>query len=56
MGSKSEARHLMQRLGVPVATELAGALRDRGLTLPGDVLTIDDAVEAMWTSSNSPAA
>jgi energy-coupling factor transporter ATPase len=43
-------------LGVPAATELAGALRDRGVALPGDVLTIDDAVEAMWTSSNSPAA
>jgi energy-coupling factor transport system ATP-binding protein len=43
-------------LGVPAATELAGALRDRGVALPGDVLTIDDAVEAMWTSSSSPAA
>jgi energy-coupling factor transport system ATP-binding protein len=43
-------------LGVPAATELAGALRDRGVALPGDVLTIDDAVEAMWTSSNSPVA
>ena len=43
-------------LGVPAATELAGALRDRGVTLRGDVLTIDDAVEAMWTSLNSPAA
>jgi energy-coupling factor transport system ATP-binding protein len=43
-------------LGVPAATELAGALRDRGVTLPGDVLTINDAVEAMWTSLSSPAA
>jgi len=43
-------------LGVPAATELAGALRDRGVALSGDVLTIDDAVEAMWTSSSSPAA
>ncbi len=43
-------------LGVPAATELAGALRDRGVTLRGDVLTIDDAVEAMWTSLSSPAA
>ena len=43
-------------LGVPAAAELAGALRERGLALRGDVLTIDDAVEAMWTSLNSPAA
>lgn len=43
-------------LGVPAATELAGALRERGVALRGDVLTIDDAVEAMWTSSSSPAA
>ena len=43
-------------LGVPAATELAGALRARGIPLPEDVLTIDDAVEAMWTSSSSPAA
>jgi energy-coupling factor transport system ATP-binding protein len=43
-------------LGVPAATELAAALRERGVDLPGDVLTIDDAVEAMWTSSSSPAA
>ena len=43
-------------LGVPAATELAGALRDRGVVLSGDVLTIDDAVEAMWTSSSFPAA
>ena len=42
-------------LGVPAATELAGALRDRGVALPGDVLTIDDAVEAMWTSLSSRA-
>jgi energy-coupling factor transport system ATP-binding protein len=42
-------------LGVPAATELAGALRDRGVPLAGDVLTIDDAVEAMWTSSSSRA-
>jgi len=43
-------------LGVPAATELAGALRDRGVTLRGDVLTIDDAVEAMWTSLSSRGA
>jgi len=43
-------------LGVPAAAELAGALRERGVALRGDVLTIDDAVEAMWTSSSSPAA
>jgi energy-coupling factor transport system ATP-binding protein len=43
-------------LGVPAATELAAALRERGVALEGDVLTIDDAVEAMWTSSSSPAA
>ncbi|MHB8630806.1 MAG: energy-coupling factor transporter ATPase [Candidatus Limnocylindria bacterium] len=43
-------------LGVPAAAELAGALRERGVTLRGDVLTIDDAVEAMWTSLSSPAA
>ena len=43
-------------LGVPAATELAGALRSRGVPLRADVLTIDDAVEAMWTSSSSPAA
>jgi hypothetical protein len=43
-------------LGVPAATELAAALRERGVDLPGDVLTIEDAVEAMWTSSSSPAA
>jgi energy-coupling factor transporter ATPase len=43
-------------LGVPAAAELAGALRERGVVLPDDVLTIDDAVEAMWTSSSSPAA
>jgi energy-coupling factor transporter ATPase len=43
-------------LGVPAATELAAALRDRGVALRGDVLTMDDAVEAMWTSSSSPAA
>jgi energy-coupling factor transport system ATP-binding protein len=43
-------------LGVPAATELAAALRDRGVAIEGDVLTIDDAVEAMWTSSSSPAA
>jgi hypothetical protein len=41
---------------VPAAAELAGALRERGVALRGDVLTIDDAVEAMWTSSSSPAA
>ncbi|HEY8757487.1 MAG TPA: energy-coupling factor transporter ATPase [Candidatus Limnocylindria bacterium] len=43
-------------LGVPAATELAAALRERGVDLRGDVLTMDDAVEAMWTSSSSPAA
>jgi energy-coupling factor transport system ATP-binding protein len=43
-------------LGVPAATELAGALRDRGVALRGDVLTIDDAVEAMWTSLSSHGA
>ena len=43
-------------LGVPAATELAGALRERGVALRGDVLTIEDAVEALWTSSSSPAA
>ena len=43
-------------LGVPAASELAGALRERGVKLGADVLTIDDAVEAMWTSLNSPAA
>lgn len=43
-------------LGVPAASELAGALRERGVKLAADVLTIDDAVEAMWTSLNSPAA
>ena len=43
-------------LGVPAAAELAGALRARGVRLGGDVLTIDDAVEALWTSSSSPAA
>jgi len=43
-------------LGVPAAAELAGALRERGVNLRGDVLTIDDAVEAMWTSLSSPAA
>ena len=42
-------------LGVPAATEVAAAVRERGVPLPGDVLTVDDAVEAMWTSSNSAA-
>ncbi len=43
-------------LGVPAAAELTGALRERGVALPGDALTIDEAVEALWTSSSSPAA
>ena len=42
-------------LGVPAAAELARALRDRGVTIERDVLTIGDAVEAMWTSSSSRA-
>lgn len=42
-------------LGVPAATEVAAAVRERGVPLPGDVLTVNDAVEAMWTSSNSAA-
>lgn len=42
-------------LGVPAATELAGALRDRGMSIEADVLTIGDAVEAMWTSLSSRA-
>ena len=42
-------------LGVPVATEVAAAVRERGIPLRGDVLTVNDAVEAMWTSSNSAA-
>ena len=42
-------------LGVPAASELAGALRDRGMSIEADVLTIGDAVEAMWTSLSSRA-
>jgi len=53
---RQEGRLRELGLGVPAATELAGALRDRGVALGGDVLTIEDAVEAMWTSSSSPAA
>jgi len=53
---RQEGRLRQLGLGVPAATELAGALRDRGVALGGDVLTIEDAVEAMWTSSSSPAA
>jgi energy-coupling factor transport system ATP-binding protein len=40
-------------LGVPAPAELAAAIRARGVALAGDVLTIDDAVEALWTSSTS---
>ncbi|MDO8562271.1 MAG: ATP-binding cassette domain-containing protein, partial [Candidatus Limnocylindria bacterium] len=43
-------------LGVPAATEVAAAVRARGIALGGDVLTVSDAVEALWTSSSSPAA
>ena len=53
---RQEGRLRELGLGVPAATELAAALRERGVALGGDVLTIDDAVEAMWTSSSSPAA
>jgi energy-coupling factor transporter ATPase len=53
---REEGRLRELGLGVPAATELAGALRSRGVRLRPDVLTIDDAVEAMWTSSSSPAA
>ncbi len=53
---REEGRLRELGLGVPAATELASALRQRGVALPGDVLTVDDAVEAMWTSLSSPAA
>ncbi len=42
-------------LGVPAATEVAAAVRERGIAVQGDVLTVTDAVEALWTSSNSAA-
>ncbi|MFN2520353.1 MAG: energy-coupling factor transporter ATPase [Candidatus Limnocylindria bacterium] len=53
---REEGRLRELGLGVPAATELAAALRQRGVALRGDVLTVDDAVEAMWTSLSSPAA
>lgn len=52
-----EEAHLRELgLGVPAAAELVAALRSRGVALRRDVLTIDEAVEALWTSSSSPAA
>lgn len=52
-----EEAHLRELgLGVPAAAELVAALRSRGVALRMDVLTIDEAVEALWTSSSSPAA
>lgn len=42
-------------LGLPQAAELAGVLRARGFALPGDIITADEAVEALWASSSSRA-
>jgi energy-coupling factor transport system ATP-binding protein len=36
-------------LGLPQVTELMHALRTRGLAVPTDVVTLDDAEEAVWT-------
>ncbi len=42
-------------LGVPQAAELAATLRSRGIPLANDIITVDEAVEALWTSSSSRA-
>ncbi|MGH2498671.1 MAG: ATP-binding cassette domain-containing protein [Candidatus Limnocylindria bacterium] len=52
-GKVAELREL--GLGVPQVTELAFELRRRGVALPTDVLTVDEATEALWTSSSSRA-
>lgn len=43
-------------LGIPAAAQLAAALRERGIRIDGDFLTVNEAVEALWTSSTSRAA
>ena len=42
-------------LGVPQAAELAAALRARGVPIARDIITVDEVVEDIWTSSSSPA-
>ncbi|OLC57223.1 MAG: hypothetical protein AUH85_03685 [Chloroflexi bacterium 13_1_40CM_4_68_4] len=42
-------------LGVPQVTEVAHELRARGVPVRPDIITVDEATEALWTSSSSPA-
>jgi energy-coupling factor transporter ATPase len=42
-------------LGTPQVTEVAHELRARGMDVRRDILTVDEAAEALWTSSISRA-
>jgi energy-coupling factor transport system ATP-binding protein len=42
-------------LGIPQVTELAHELNRRGLNVRPDIITVDEAAEALWTSSTSRA-
>jgi energy-coupling factor transport system ATP-binding protein len=42
-------------LGIPQVTEVAYELRARGVDVRRDILTVDEAAEALWTSSISRA-
>ncbi len=40
-------------LGVPAVTRLVHALADRGVAVPPDVITLDEAEQAVWTALTS---
>jgi energy-coupling factor transport system ATP-binding protein len=42
-------------LGIPQVTEVAHELRARGVDVRPDIITVDEAAEALWTSSSSRA-
>ena len=42
-------------LGIPQVTEVAHELRARGVRVRPDIIGVDEAVEALWTSSSSRA-
>ena len=42
-------------LGIPQVTEVAHELRARGVQVRPDIITVDEAAEALWMSSSSRA-